>query len=158
VLNSGGFTVVGDTTIQITNYVPSTLGDKSVTVTTPLGTSNALVLGFTVADPPILFAPTISNNGGNFTLTAAGGANWTALLSINTTFSTFSFNGATWLSALILQPMPPLDAVGVQTFSVPLSGVPAGLTINTQYWLFPPGATSADDAKVTNIGATLNLF
>ncbi len=158
VLTAGGFTIVNDTQITVSGLIPSSLGTKAVTVTNPSGTSGSQNLTYNAADPTLLIVPALTNNGGNFDLQVAGQPNWQAFLIVNLSFSTFQFNGSTWLSSLVLIPFGTLNSVGYQAISIPLSGVPGGLPIYTQYWTFPPGATSATQGKVSNIGSTLNLF
>jgi hypothetical protein len=89
---STGFYVSSDTSMTVTMPPSTTVGWTSVSVTSPLGTSNALPIAYTVTAPPKLHQPTtIPSTGGvaQFDFAGAPGRLWFLVLSLGSTTSPF---------------------------------------------------------------------
>lgn len=158
ILTAGSFSILDDATIELPGYLPSSLGAKSVTVTNSQGTSPASSVTLAPCSPPLFIVPAVTNSLGTFDMVAAGQPGAQVFFVVNLSFTTFTFNGATWLSPLVLIPFGSLDSIGYMSASIPMTGVPGGLPIYTQQIHCPPGSDSGNDCSVTNIGSTLNLF
>ncbi len=122
----GGFTVVSPTSITLTPPAPTSLGAKSVTVTTAAGTSNAATLTYTETLPPKMTVPATTFSGQTLTWSYGGGASDSAYLLIALSPTTFPYGGYNLLSAFTIFNVQALPATGLGSFGV---AVPAGFSL-----------------------------
>jgi len=126
------FQVLNDASITLTPPALPTLGDKSVTVTTAVGTSNAATLNYAETLPPAISVASIIVSGQTLTWSFGGGASDTAYLLIALDPSTFVYNGSTILANLIVLNVQTLSATGLGSFGVVVPGGFSFLTVWSQ--------------------------
>lgn len=148
------YTVLNDNQIQLTPPSGLTIGMSVVTVTTPLGVSNGVVLTYNPTSPPRLAAPATVVGGTNLTLNYGGLPNDHYYLLVSISNATVPWMGWPLLQSWSILSINQLNAVGIGTFSTAVPpGFLTGLTVYTQMIDVIPVPLSL--AGTTNIPPTL---
>lgn len=139
---STGLVSVGSNQITLVPPTPSSLGSKSVTVTTLGGTSGALTLSYAETNPPELVAEFLGFSGEPFVWSWGAGANEMSWLVVAVNPQTVFFQGQELLVNYIVISAGPLPGSGVASLTANLPASAVGLTFLSQVFTFNPVVVS----------------
>ncbi|HZL99522.1 MAG TPA: M12 family metallo-peptidase, partial [Planctomycetota bacterium] len=138
VTSGNGLLTVGSTHVSFTPPTPTSLGSKSVTVTTLGGTTGALTLAYTETNPPQLAAEYLGFTGQPYSWSWGGSANKPAWMVVAINGATVTVQGQQVLANTTLVWSGVLNASGVGGLTVNLPPSVAGLQFLTQVLTFNP--------------------
>lgn len=134
-----GLLSISSTQVTFKPPTQTAAGAKSVTVTTPVGTSNALSLTYTVAPTePTLNAAIIAHINQPYTWTWAGDPNDSAWLVVSGSPATMPFKSYTLLSNYIVVWVGKLNGAGTGSFSLGIPAAANGHDFWSQLWTLSP--------------------
>lgn len=141
---------VTKTLIQFEIPLGKALGPTPVAVWTSYGVATGS-FSFVPNDPPALIGPTLIQNGKTHKWWTAGEPNQAAFLLVNLTGQTVPVFDHSLLAYDLLVPYPQTIPTGVQTFEIPVTGLPVGLQLWMQYVTLAPPGNDASTLKVSNL-------
>jgi len=147
----GEFTTVNSARIELVLDNPSQLGEVAVTVTNPIGTSNAASFTWAGAQPPLMFVPQFWGTNLPYTWEYAGDQGDTAYLIISLFPNTFDFAGWDILAVPIILNVEVLGPSGANSLSTDLPASSIGLTFFNQLVTFDTAIVGASDIGGTTI-------
>ena len=159
------FKVVNDTTLQFNAPdPPPILGTVQVTVSNPLGTSNALSLKIEAADPPVLLAPIMTNYGNKDTLQLGSKPSFVGLVLLSLSNKPSAIPGLISLglgnnfNELVVLSAVTFDKVGRTSAAFPVPPGLGGKYYYSQIAVIDPANPYAAPVKVSAVAKTLILF
>ncbi len=164
-LTGNQFKVVSDTSLQFNAPdPPPTLGTVQVTVSNPLGTSNALSLKIEPADPPVLLAPIMTNYGNKDTLQLGSKPSFLGIVLLSLSNKPSAIPGLISLglgnnfNQLVILSTVTFDKVGRTSASFPVPPGLGGKYYYSQLAVIDPSNPYALPVKVSGTAKTLILF
>ncbi|MFN3240023.1 MAG: M12 family metallo-peptidase [Planctomycetota bacterium] len=152
--STSGIVVVSDTALSVAMPQGTALGPTTITVSNPLGTSNALTVDYVVTQPPKLRATTLVPSTGGIASYDFGGTpgnQWFLVLGILP--QTAPLQGFDLLANPLLLSFGTFSApLGIENWSVP---VPAGLGVLQFYFQVLEGDPSGVATGVSNLTTTI---
>lgn len=133
-----GLLSASNTQVSFTPPTPTSLGNKSVTVTTLGGTSSALTLAYTETSPPALAVEFLGFTGMPYAWSWGAGASDPAWLVVAVNPSTIIFQGQDMLTNYIIVWTGTLNGSGVGGLTLNIPAAAAGLQFLSQVFTFNP--------------------
>jgi hypothetical protein len=142
-----GLLSVSASQVSFTPPTPTSLGSKSVTVTTLGGTSSALTLSYSATNPPVLVNETLGFTGMPYTWSWGASPSKGFWLVASVTSATVTVQGQELLANYIIVTPGTLNAAGVGSLTANMPASAMGLQFLSQLFTFNP-------LLVSNITAT----
>ena len=139
---SNGIQIVSDTQLRFSPPHGLTLGPKQTSVTTPAGTSNAIAIDYTGADPAQVVVPAVVPPGQSMFWVMGGWPNDTGYLGYAFDNTTTTFLGESVLSNFSLLWSGQLDARGMASLQLSVPSVLQGFTLYSQLLDEPAGTAT----------------
>ncbi|HVQ26299.1 MAG TPA: M12 family metallo-peptidase [Planctomycetota bacterium] len=138
VTSLNGLVSVGSTQVTFTPPAPTSLGSKSVTVTTLGGTSSALTLSYTGTNPPELVSDVLGFTGTPYTWSWGANPNKSFWLVVSVSSGTVMVQGQELLANYIIVTPGTLNGAGVGSLTANMPASAAGLQFLSQIFTFSP--------------------
>jgi hypothetical protein len=144
-----GLNSVSSTQVVFLPPAPSGLGNASVTVSNPGGTSNALTLHYVETDPPKLAVTSLPLATMPFEWGYGGGSNDLAFLLINFTNQKFNYQGYSILANAMTLITQQLDPAGLGGLQIIMPAAAVGVTFWSQVVTVDGGQVKASNITMS---------